>query len=231
MTTINELITDSLIDLGRLSPSETIDANDLAHGIRVVNRLIGSYATKNLLIPYTTTENFDGDATASYTMGAAGTASAARALRIINAYVSDGTYDHKIKIIDQATYNAIENKSVTGEPEVLFYDPLFAVGYIYLYPVPSTSYTIYIESIKYLHAAFTAGATVSLSKEYEDLLVIALRNRLAGSFGVPLTPDMIRELTLLENDIRVANSANRNNLMSIPSEFSGSGGAYNIEAG
>ena len=231
MTTINELITDSLIDLGRLSPSETIDANDLAHGLRVVNRLIGSYATKNLLIPYTTTESFDGDATASYTMGTAGTASALRALRIIDAYVSDGTYDHKIKIIDQITYNAIENKDVTGEPEVLFYDSLFPIGCIYLYPVPSTSYTIYIESIKYLHAAFTAGATVSLSKEYEDLLVIALRNRLAGSFGVPVTPDMIRELTLLENDIRVANSANRNNLMSIPSEFSGSGGAYNIEAG
>ena len=231
MTTINELVSDALIDLGRLSPAETIDANDLAHGIRVVNRLIGSYATKNLMIPYTTTENFDGDGTASYTMGTAGTASATRALRIINAYVSDGTYDHGIILIDQATYNAIENKAVTGEPEVLFYDPLYAIGYIYLYPIPSDSYAIYIESIKYLHAAFSVGDTVSLSKEYEDLLVIALRNRLAPSFGVQVTPVMIRELTLLENDIRVANSSNQNNLMSIPSEFGGSGGAYNIEAG
>jgi len=225
MTTINELLTDTLIDLGRLSPAETIDPNDLAHGIRVANRLIGSFATKRLLIPYTTSESFDGDGTASYTMGTAGTASDTRALRITSAYI-DGSSDNPIKIIGQEEYNGISDKTTTGESRYLFYDPIYPIGIIYLYPIPSASYTIYIESIKALHATLTTGDTVSLSKEYEDFLVLALRNRLAGSFGVQVTPVMIRELTLAENDIRVLNSSNQTHIMEIP----GVGGiGYNIE--
>jgi hypothetical protein len=229
--TINTLISDALIDLGKLSPSEDIDPNDLTHGLRVANRLFAKWATKNLLIPYTTTESFSGSGSASYTMGTAGTASSVRALRIVDAYCNDGALDYPITIINQQQYNAISNKSYAGRPEVLFYDPLYATGYIYLWRVPSSSYTIYIDSIKYLHTTLTKGATVSLSPEYEDFVVLGLRNRLAGSFGIPVTQYMVKEFVDAENDIKILNLANRSVTMDMPSMFGGSGCGYNIEEG
>lgn len=231
MGTINTLIADALIDLGRLSPADTIDANDLAHGIRVANRLFGRWATNNLLIPYTTTENFNGSGSASYTMVSGGTASSVRALRIVGAYSNDGTYDRTIKIINQDQYNRIHDKSYAGRPSVLFYDPVYSTGVIYLWKVPSSSYTIYIESIKYLHAALSDGDTVSLSLEYEDFVVLGLRNRLAGSFGVPITGDMRMEYLLAERDIKILNSANRSLTMDMPAGFGGQTSGYNIREG
>jgi len=231
MTTINELLSDALIDLGKLSPVDTIDPADQVHALRVANRLFGRWATNNLLIPYTTSESFSGSGSASYTMGTAGTASSTRALRIIGAYSNDGTYDRPIKIINQDQYNQIHDKSYDGRPTALFYDPVYAIGVIYLWKVPSTSYTIYIESIKYLHASLSLGDTVSLSKEYEDFIVLGLRNRLAGSFGVPVTQDMRVEYIIAERDIKILNSANRSLLMNMPAGFGGETSGYNIREG
>lgn len=231
MTTINELLSDTLIDLGKLSPSETIDPADQVHALRVANRLFGRWAVNNLLIPYTTTESFSGSGSASYTMVSGGTASSVRALRIVDAYSSDGTYDRPIKIINQDQYNLIHDKSYTGRPSVLFYDPVYSTGVIYLWRVPSSSYTIYIESIKYLHAALSLGDTVSLSKEYEDFIILSLRNRLAGSFGVPVTQDMRMEYIIAERDIKILNSANRSLTMNMPAGFGGETSGYNIKEG
>ena len=229
MGTINTLISDALIDLGKLSPSENIEPEDLAHGVRVANRLFGRWSAQKLLIPYTTTESFAGSGSASYTMGTAGTASSVRALRIIDAYSSDGTYDRPIKIIGQREYNGISDKSYDGRPSVLFYDPLYAVGYIYLWRVPSSSYTIYIESIKALHSTFSVGTTVSLSTEYEDFVVLGLRNRLAGSFGIQVTPMMLKEFIDAERIIMNLNLSNQREVMNMPSMFSGDNYKYNIK--
>lgn len=231
MGTINTLVSDALIDLGRLSPSDTIDANDLSHGLRVANRLFGVWATQNLLIPYTTTESFSGSGVAAYTMGTAGTASSTRALRIVDAYSNDGTYDRPIKLIDQRQYNKILDKTYDGEPTALFYDAIYPIGIIYLYRRPSSSYTIYIESIKSLHATFSDGDTVALSPEYEDFVVLGLRNRLAGSFGVPVTGDMRLEFINAERDIKNLNLSNRSVTMEMPVEFSGAGISSTIREG
>ena len=232
MTTVNTIVSDALIDLGRLSPADTINASDLAHGIRVINRLIGRYATRNLMIPYTTSENFDGSGLAYYTMGTAGTASSARAIRIMSAFVNDSaSAATPIKILGQEEYNNIYDKTTTGQPHSLFYDNLYPIGYIWLYPVPSASYTIYIESVKYLHAALSDGNTVSLSVEYEDFLVLALRNRLAGSYGIPVTGDMLMELMNAERDIKLLNSSNQTNIMDMPVGFGSTGNTGTFESG
>jgi hypothetical protein len=232
MTTINELLADALIDLGRLSPSETIDPADQVHALRVANRLFGRWATQNLLIPYTTSESFSTDGSSSYTMGTAGTASSTRALRLLdNCYVNDGSQDFPLKLINQGQYNAISDKDLGGRPTLIYYDPLYASGYIYLWRLPGTGFTVYIESIKNLHASLSLDDTVSLSKEYEDFVVLGLRNRLAGSFGVPVTPIMLKEFIDAERDIKNLNLANRDVTMNMPAGFGGEKYPYSIEEG
>jgi len=234
MTTINTLISDALIDLGRLSPADTIDSNDLAHAIRVVNRMVGQWATQNLLIPATVSDNFSLTAgTASYTIGSGGSITT-RAMRIVdNCYLLDsgGVNTYPLKLINQGQYNRILDKTVQGLPEVIFYDSTITSGTLYFYPVPGSTYTAYIESIQTLHATLTDGATVTLPLEYEDFFVLHLRNRLSGSFGIPVTSDMRYEAMEAMDNIKRLNFANRSETMSMPAEFSGPVRVSRIETG
>lgn len=217
MTTAQVLITDSLISLGEFDPTETIDPDSLTFGLRTFNRMIGQWAVQNLLIPYTTSESFSGSGSASYTMGSAGTASSTRAKRILDAYANDGTYDYPIEIIDQHKYNRIFDKSNTStRPFVLFYDPVYPIGVIYLYYVPSSAYTIYIESTKDLHDTLKLSTTISLPLEYEEAIVLNLRNKLAPSYQKLVTGGMRGEAYDALRIIKNLNAANRQEEMSMP---------------
>ena len=233
MTTVNTLITDAMIDIGAVDPADTPSASELAHGLRVLNRMLGAWATENLLIPYTTTENFSlTSGTASYTMGAAGTASSSRAKRITGGYIRDSnSYDYPLTIIDQRRYNDIANKALSGRPDFLYYDPVYPVGVIYFYKTPGTGYTAYIESIKELHAALALGETVSLSTEYEDAIVLNLANRLAPSYGATVSQLMFDDADNAKRNIKNQNLANRLETMDMPSWASGAGRPYNINEG
>lgn len=234
MTTVNTLISDALIDLGKLNPEETAPAIDLVYGLRVLNRLIAKFTTRNLLIPYTTSESFSlVSGTTSYTMGSGGTASSTRAVRLIdNCYLRDSNnLDYPLALINQQEYNSISNKSLTGMPDRIFYDPLYPIGYIYFWRVPTSGFTAYIESIKLLHSSLSLNDTVSISPEYEDFFVISLRNRLANSFGIAVSADMRRDELIAERDIMNLNLSNRSVTMDMPAGFGGETYPYTIENG
>lgn len=233
MTTARQLIIDSIIDLGQHDPEETPQDAELQFGLRVLNRLIDDWAGSNLLIPYTTSENFALAAgTASYTMGAAGTASATRAERIADScYVKDSDgYSYPVKVIDQKRYNGIQNKILQGRPDRLFYDPVYPIGIITFYKVPDSTYTAYIESIKTLHADMILTTDLSLPARYENFIVMALRNRLAGSYGVQVTLLMLEDLDKAERRIKNLNLANRLEEMQMPAGAGGYSTQYNINS-
>lgn len=233
MTTAKELITDSIIDLGKFDPGESPDFQDLNRGLRILNRMISAWSVKNMLISYTTTENFTMvSGMAGYTMGAAGTASSTRARRVVNAFVRDsGSYDYPVEMIDQHKYNLIPNKSLTGIPVSVFYDPVYPVGVLNYYPVPDAAYTAYIESLKNLHDTLTISDTLILDPAYEEAIVANLRLRLAPSYGIAVSQEM--EITAREalNAITNLNLANRLQEMEMPAGFGGRRTGYNINQG
>ena len=234
MTTARQLIQDAIIDLGQLAVDDTPDAASMKFGLRTLNRMLGSWANERLLIPYTETENFAiSSGSASYTMGSGGTASSVRAKKITDCYIEDSqSYDRPIEIIDQRRYNKISNKALTGIPSQLFYDPVYPVGVIYFYKVPGGSYTAYIESLKILHSTLALGTTLALDVEYEDAIVLSLRNRLAKSYGVNVTMEMFAEAKDAKDLIKLTNAGNIIEQMDMPAGVGGySQESYNINEG
>lgn len=233
MTTARELITDSIIDLGKFDPEETPAAHYLSHGLRVFNRITKSWAAENLMIPYTTSESFAlSSGTASYTMGSGGTASSTRAKRILNAYYRDSnSLDNPVGILNQRQYNAITDKSLAGVPDRLFYDPAYPTGTIYVWRVPGAGYTMFIESTKELHSTIALVTEISLAGEYEAAIVAALRNALAGAYGVPVTNFMVQEADELKQKIKNLNLANRMEEMDMPAGVITSSGTWDINQG
>ena len=233
MAVINTLITDALMDIGAINPEDTPSSSELAHGLRVFNRMIGSWAAENLLISYTTTESFSlVSGTAAYTMGSGGTASSSRAKRITDAYIRDSnSYDYPLTIIDQRRYNGILNKALSGRPDLLFYDPVYPVGVIYFYMTPGSGYTAYIESTKELHASLALAESVVLPGEYENAIVLNLANMLAPSYGVTVSQAMYINADKALRVIKNLNLSNRLETMDMPAGVGGAGRPYSIEAG
>jgi len=224
MTTALELITDAYIDLDKHNPSQTLSAKLAAYGLRVFNRMIAAWANENLMIPYTITENFTMvSGTASYSMGTAGTASATRARKLIDCYITETDRSYPIKIIDQGSYNDIVDKTLSGRPEFVFYDPLNTVGYLYFYKVPSSAYTCYLESTKLLMANLALANPITLDTSYEEAIVFNLRIRLAGrNFTMPAS--WRQEARDAKNAIKRLNSSNRQGVMQMPPGIAGSSG-------
>ena len=234
MTTPNTLIIDAIIGLGKFDPEETPQDVYMQHGLRTLNRIVMMWATQNLMIPYTTSENFALVAgTASYTMGTGGTASATRAKRLLSAYYRDSnSLDTPVSILNQRQYNNISDKALAGVPDRLFYDPTFPVGTIYLWRVPDGGgYRLYIESTKELHDTLVLATEMSLAGEYEFAIVANLRNALAGSYGVTVTNFMVTEADDAVRTIKAMNLANRMEEMDMPAWAGATGSTWNINEG
>lgn len=187
MTTAQTIVNDAYIEAKIANPIDGAESSDLTVGLRYLNRIIEHLSVENISIPYSTSENFSiTDGTASYTMGSGGTASSTRAKRILSAYVRDSSgNDYPLGIISEKDYNMIGDKDLEGLPVKLFYDPVYATGVIYFYPVPDKTYTAYIESQKTLHSTLSLGTTLSLPSEYEELFVLLLAAKVARTNGAP----------------------------------------------
>lgn len=185
MTTAQTLITDAYTESQVVDPVDGPDGNQSVLGLRFLNRIIGRLSTQGVIIPYSTSESFTADASqASYTMGTAGTASSTRAKNIKSAFIRDSSnYDYALSPAAEKNYNSIYDKILSGQPAIFFYDPVYPVGVLYLYPVPNATYTVFIESDKDLHSTLALSDTLSLPAEYEDALVLFLGAKLSRQNG------------------------------------------------
>lgn len=234
MTTARQLVTDALIDLGQIDPAESVtDTGMLTTALRSLNRMIGSWAMENLLIPYTTTENFSlTSGTASYTMGSGGTASSTRAETVEGGFIRDSnSHDTPLRPITQRQYNDISDKTITGIPYRFFYDPVYATGVLYFYPTPTSGLTAYIESTKHIHSELSLGDTLSLPLQYEFAIVTNLRNHLAGSYGINVSQFWFNEADMALRNIKNINLNNRQDTMDMPPGAGSRLRGYSIEEG
>ncbi len=211
MATAQTLVTDAYIESQVVDPVDGPDGSQSSLGLRFLNRIIGRISVAGIVIPYSTSESFTATASqASYTMGAAGTASAARANSITSAFIRDsGNLDYPLEIASEGSFNSISDKSQQGQPSLMFYDPVYPVGVIYLYEVPDSTYTVFIESVKNLHATLALGDTVSLPIEYEDALVLFLAAKLSRINGTQVEQSLWADGTAAWQAIARRNIAQR----------------------
>jgi hypothetical protein len=235
MTTAQTLITDAYIESRVTDSIDGPETNQLTVGLRFLNRIIARASAKNILIPYSTSENFSvTTSSASYTMGSGGTASSSRARKITNCYLRDSTgYDHTVEPTTEQNYNAIVDKDFPGKPAIFFYDPAYPVGTVYFWPYPDASYTAYIESQKDLHSTLSLGTTLSLPGEYEEALVLSLGAKLARANGSPNEMSLLSEASAVWRSIAGLNMSKRIPRIRLPfgRSFSTSIGTVTVDTG
>lgn len=168
-----EIIEDAFERCNRLSPGETLGADDVALGMRRLNLLVDELSGQNLyLFKSTLTSN---PQSGHITLGAGAWASVPAGEEIVSA-----TADNMMmKPITMKQFNELYQPTSTGRPTVWAQDGL---GTVYLWPVP-TGHTIKIQ---------TRGTVAEFVDETTDYTAPAgYKSALGAALAVRIAPNVL----------------------------------------
>lgn len=206
--TLIDLLTQAFQSVNIFRPGESIPAADAQDAKTLLNVLIDSL---NIGQVYASTRESK-VLTASqgtYTWGTAGNITTARPVKLTSAFINDGTSDYPVEIIGQATYDTITDKTQTGRPYCLFYNPTYPLGTIYLYYVPDQAYILNLNSEKDLAELDVLTTAISLPPEYMAPLIYNLGVALCGPYEKDVPPAIAAMAQSTLDRVRRINAANR----------------------
>lgn len=183
MTTGLEIITKALQKNGVLVKSEAPAADEAQDGLDALNAMISAWSNDAMMIYARTSDNFPiTSGVGTYSIGTAQTFNTTRPIFIVEAHVRQNTTDYPLAPISDEAYGRIMNKDTQGTPRFINYTNGYPTATIKLWPVPETSYTLYLTSEKEL-TSFTLAGTVSLPPGWEQALIYNLAVILAPDYG------------------------------------------------
>ena len=155
-----------------------------------------SWSANNLNLYYIEQDTVTLTGATSYTIGSGGVVDTVRPAAIKGGTVSSGSIERVLKIIDEARYRSLSNKSLSGVPEYLWYNPEYPLGLLYFYPLASG--TAKIDSLNPLLEPTAIGANVIFPPEYDEAIKWNLAVRLAPEFrtSVPVEVAALARATL-----------------------------------
>jgi hypothetical protein len=193
MTTAIDIITSALKLTGEYGAGETVSNDDAQDGLTALNDMLDSWWNDRLAVFEIKKENFPlVSAQQSYTIGTGGDFNTTRPVKIVDAFVRDSAgIDHKVTVLDSVQqYNRLSNKTTETEiPYYLYYDSAYPLGKIFLYPVPSSTYDLFLFSWKQIQSFPTLTTQVQLPPGYEMAMKFNLGKILNTLFSGAMTQD------------------------------------------
>lgn len=207
-----QILISGAFALNEVSAPSTADSTA---GLIILNDLLSSWSSDELLIPYRTVENFNlVVAQAVYTIGATANFNTVRPLSIADAYIKDSSgTDYQLDVLmSKNQYDSIEVKSTAGRPARLYYDPQYPSGKIYFDLTPNTIEVLYLDSWKALTELAALATDVTLPDFYKKAIKYNLAVDLAPILGRDLSPLVIVEADKCLRMMRDVNSQTINEM-------------------
>ena len=157
-----QLIEAALRDIGVLYTGQSSNSDQQTECLQALQMMLRTWSAQRLMVYYIEEgENFTLVAgTSSYTIGSGGDFNTVRPTAILGAYVASGI-DYPIEIIDRERYRNISVKTLGDVPAWLWYNPVYPLGEIYLYPTGGGE--IYLDSQKPLTEPSTVATEMTLA--------------------------------------------------------------------
>lgn len=207
MTTVRDILTDALEEIGVVAVGQPAQAEDVARALRVLNRRLQTWSQRRLLLPVLVEVSVPLTGQASYTIGPSGAVVAARPIKVVHATATDASgYEYPVDVLNQFGWDAIAVKnSAGGPPSDVWYEAANTNGRVHVYPKAS-GYTLQLDCHAVLATYTDVNATVVLPDGYEDAMVLDLADALCTSFGKACPPDLLRRATAAMRAVKTANA-------------------------
>jgi hypothetical protein len=193
--TVLQLITRSLRMIGQLGPGRGASTTEATDALAVLNSFVDSLNAERTTVynilrsEHTLTPSLD-----PHTIGTSGTFNTTRPARLERAGIIAAGSGEEMPL---RVYNNVQewaakgNKSTTGEPGDLYYEPSYPLAKLHLYPVPSTAATLVLYGWSPIAQFAATSDTVAFPPGYEDMLASNLAVRLGPEWNRPLRPETI----------------------------------------
>lgn len=208
MATAYEILVLALKDAGVIADGETPSADIAADAFTTLNHMLAMWQTDCLYVNAMVENAFTPDGSMTYTVGTGGTANFARPERINYAFWRSNNVDYPIAILNTfEEFEQIPQKTLSGQPDVIFYNPTTTLGTLYIYPQPADG-SIRLVSVARFPTLSTSASTLTFPPDYMMVIRFSLAELLAATFNTPIN-DGIVELAnrarkmLKRNNVRI----------------------------
>lgn len=119
-------------------------------------------------------------------------------------------FDRYVKILPREDYMRIPQKSLSGQPIIIYYTPQLTTGVLYVWPTPSqVSQRLKITYLRTIQDLDAAGDNFDFPQEWLECLTYNLAVRVAPSYGINLAsggiqgnPDILRQANQYLEDLK-----------------------------
>ena len=195
---VSSMMLRSMRLTGEKARGATLTSDEQVEVLAELNAFMESSSLEGLMCYQLTQESFALSAsTATYTIGPSATFNTVRPTKLMDpCFIRDaGNLDSQLKILGPDTYGRIVQKNAgVTYPEYIFYDKGFTssgAGTINLYPSPSGSLTLYINSQKQLGSFSTVSQPLNLPIGYQLYIESNFAMQLAAGF-IQASPELVR---------------------------------------
>lgn len=196
--TARQIITRAFREAGVVGIGQDLEASMADEGLTALNGMVDSWTIDERYIFTALFQEFAlTSGTQSYEIGATAAVpfNVARPARIWNANIifsSDGTSRIPLEIIDDDQRMSIFDPDLTaGLPLVLHYRPTFPKGAIWLWPKPSSGYSLQLETWLSLTEFADLDASLVFPQGYYDALVYSMAERFCTpAYGRTIDPSI-----------------------------------------
>lgn len=180
-------------DIGVLGVGKSLSTADEADVLSRLNDMLDNWSTSSILVPFRTQVSHTLDGSESYTIGATGDIVATRPTYINSAYIRSSGEDTPLTVLrSRNTYDAIYDKDLSGEPELIYYEPSLANGVVYVWPVGDSGDTLYLNTRGQLTQFPDATTDTDIATGYKEAIVSNLAIRIAPMFEVSITQELAK---------------------------------------
>jgi hypothetical protein len=192
---VSGLLNASLRKIGALSSGETIEPTRQVEALLALQSMLRSWgAISNNIFASIKESVALVSGQSEYTWGIGGNISSSRPNQVTGAYVLDSAgVTHPVDIITEGKYRSICVKGTTSRPFALYFHAEYPLAKLYIYPVPDTVETLYLDSYK----PFTETGSFGLSTDtlvfpgyYEEAMIYNLAVRLAPEYGKAVSAEV-----------------------------------------
>lgn len=191
-TNRDSLIKAALRIVGGVAQGETPSSDQYSEAAEALNFITKALQTDGLPLWEIKQFSVPLTATSSFTIGEGQTINTPKPLKVQQAFLHNSltNIDIPMRIITRDEYNRLGNKTTTGQPIQIFYEPLNTYGVLHLFPVPN-SYSIANTQVVLVYQRPTEDFDSSTDEpdfpqEWFECLKWMLADSLAPEYGVSI---------------------------------------------
>lgn len=195
MTTVLQLITDALSDIGAIAIGEPVPSAEADSALRALVQMVEQWNSEGMMVYNTEINVFNlvvGQS--SYTVGTGGNFNIPRPAQVLAAYNRDVRgIDYPIYVTtnfqeySEITYKTIQSPLIN----VLYDNQDVPLKSLYVFPVPSsTDYTLVLWTTGAIDAGTQLSDTITLPPGYLQALEFNLAVTLSPRYGKAVTQDL-----------------------------------------